>query len=136
MKEFEELLSVVKNALQFITPHQYTQVVAVCSDNGYICYVVIDNALSKEKTTEEQLINQLIANDATLVKKLVCIWAKDEVNVNMLDCLDMPSYDFRKMLCDCNSDNVNAEMLLRGKDGFITKTIGQTMHKTGDGSVS
>ncbi len=127
MKEFEELLCVVKNTLRFITPEQHTQVIAVCSDNGYICHAVINNALSKEKTTEEQLINQLIENNATLVKKLVCIWAKDGVNVNMLDCLDMPSYDFRKMLCNCNGDNANAEMLLRSKDGFITKTIGQTM---------
>lgn len=127
MKDFEELLSVIKNALQSVTPHQYTQVIAVCSDNGYIYHSIINNALSKEKTIEEQLINQLIENDSTLVKKVVCIWAKDGVNVDMLDRVDMPSYDFRKKLCDCNSDNVNAEILLCGKEGFITKTIGQTM---------
>ena len=125
MKEFKELLSVVKNTLQSITPNQYTQVIAICSDNGYIYHTVIDNALSVENTTEQRLINQLIENNATLVKKLVCVWAKDGVNI--LDCVDMPSYNFRKMLCDCNGDNVNAEILLQGKEKFITKTIGQTM---------
>lgn len=128
MKKFEELLLVVKSALQSITPHQYTQVIAACSNNGYICHAVINNVLSQEKTTQEQLINLLIENNATLVEKLVCIWAKDGVSTNALDCLDIPSYDFRKMLCDCNSDNVNTKLLLRGKDGFITKTIGQTMN--------
>ena len=125
MKEFEELLLVVKNTLQSITPNQYTQVIAICSDNGYIYHTIIDNALSVENTAEQQLINKLLENNATLVKTIVCVWAKN--GVNMLDCLDMPSYDFRKMLCDCNSDNVNAEILLHSKEGFITKSIGQTM---------
>ena len=125
MKEFKEMLSVVKNALQSITPHQYTQVVAICSDNGYIYHTIIDNALSGEMTSEQQLINQLIENNATLVKKIVCVWVKN--GVNMLDYVDMPSYNLRKMLCDCNGDNVNAEILLKGKEGFTTKTIGQTM---------
>ena len=125
MKEFEELLSVVKNTLQSITPNQYTQVIALSSNNGYICYVVINNALSGEKTAAKQLINQLIENDATLVKKIVCVWVKN--GVNMLDYVDMPSYNLRKMLCDCNGDNVNAEILLKGKEGFTTKTIGETM---------
>lgn len=127
MKRFEEMLSVIKNALQSITPHRYTQVIAVCSDNDYIYHSVINNALSQEKADEQQLINQLIENNATLVKKVVCIWAKDEVNVNMFDCVDMPSCDFRKMLCDCNGDNINAEILLQGKGRYITKTIGQTI---------
>ena len=127
MKEFKQMLLVVKNALQSITPNQYTQVIALCCDNGCIYHTVINNALSGEKTAEQQLINQLIENKATLVKKIVCVWAKDEVTANMLDCLDMPSFDFRKMLCDCNSDNVNAEILLHSKEGFITKSIGQTM---------
>lgn len=127
MKEFKQMLSVVKNALRSITPNQYTQIVAVCCDNGYIYHTVINNALSGEKAAEKQLIDRLIKNNATLVKKIICVWAKDEVTANMLDCLDMPSYDFRKMLCDYNSDNVNAEILLSGKEGFITKTIGQTM---------
>lgn len=127
MKEFEELFSVVENALQSITPQQYTQVIAVCSDNGYKGYIVIKNALSQKKTFEQRLLNKLIENDATLVKKIVCVWVKDGVNIDMLDCVDIPSYDFRKMLCDCNSDNINAEILLKVKEGFITKTIGQTM---------
>ncbi|MBE6693709.1 MAG: hypothetical protein E7589_02975 [Ruminococcaceae bacterium] len=119
MKKFEELLLIAENGLRAVTPERYTQVVVLRSDNGYVCHAVIMDALSKENTAERRLINELKENSATLVAEIVCMWADGGV--------DLPSHDLRKMLCDCNSGNENAKMLLQGESGYITKTVGQTM---------
>lgn len=65
---------------------------------------------------------QPYADGFTDIRQVVCMWSDGS--------LDVPSYDFRQMICDLHENNQNAEMLLRGEKGYLKKTIAQVMLKS------
>ncbi len=65
---------------------------------------------------EENIANEI---GCETVIKLVYIWGNGGI--------DMPSYHFRRLLCDRNITNLNASILLIGKNKLVIKTLGETM---------
>ena len=56
---------------------------------------------------------------------------KDDIVISLICCwsngaFDMPSYNFRKKLCELNPNNETAQMLLNGEKAFNLKSIRDT----------
>ena len=119
MQDYSELLKIAKGNLNNVEIQKNTQSIAVLTDKGNIYTKIIFNALSDENTDEYSLLNDLESNDDTQIQKIICFWANGGV--------DLPSWKFRKMLCELNIENQNAQMLLHGGTAFIVKSILQTL---------
>ncbi len=119
MEQFEKMLSLAKSALNSVSCGDKTQVIVLLCEGGREYVAVIDDATTEYKFSEKQLLGKLEEDNCTTVNKIVCEWAQGG--------LDVPSYDFRKMLCDLDGKNADTVMLLEGKDQLITKTVRQTM---------
>lgn len=73
----------------------------------------------------EGLINQgntilleLQKQEKTEIKKIVCMWENKEI--------DTPSIQFMKRLCERNTDNRNAKILMNaGTEAYVTKKIAE-----------
>ena len=73
----------------------------------------------EEKNAEKSLVSELRANDDTEICYILAVWKNG--------CVDVPSYDFRKMLCRLNIENKNAAIFLVGEAGYHTKPLRVTM---------
>ena len=92
---------------------------SVLTSKGNIYCKIIFNALSDESINEHSFLSELKSNDDTQIQKIVCLWSNGDI--------DMPSWKFRKMLCELNVENKNAQMLLNGGISYIIKSILQTL---------
>lgn len=101
---------------------EYTQAIVLLSRNGNIYKQVIGNPIGDDETDEQNLIKLLKKNDDTRISKIVAMWFNGY-------CIDSVSYRLRKMLCDLNRENINAKMLVNGRDAYITHTFRQTLGK-------
>ena len=68
---------------------------------------------------DEKLLNAIGKNNT--VVRLICCCLDGS--------FDLPSYDFRKKLCELNPHNEAAQMLLNGEKTFILKSIRDTFPK-------
>ena len=115
-----ELMKTRADALREICEVQpYTQVVVVLTSNHNMYGTVLDNAMDPAHPCEHAFLKELQDQHDTDIRQMVCMWLNGG--------LDVPSYDFRQMVCDLREDNQNAEMLLQGAEGYLKKTIAQTM---------
>ena len=119
MEEYYKMLEIAKNSLKKVNIQTYTQCIVVLTDKQKIYHKIIANALSEENTAEFSFLNELKANHDTKIKKIVCMWGCGDI--------DLPSWKLRKMLCEVNLENQNAQMLLLGKPSYIVKNILQTL---------
>lgn len=113
--EFRIMIDKAKEIKQKNLLSDYSQIIVVWTiNNGCYCGMISvnDNA---EDIKNSDLWNVLTVNDDVEIKSIVCMWP-DEY-------FDMPSYTFRKMLCDLNQNNANAEMILSGQDCFVYRKI-------------
>ncbi len=98
---------------------QYTQAIVLLTSCGNEYNAVIENALSVEKSDEKALLDKLIAASDTRIDHILCLWHEGSV--------DIPSYDFRKMLCALNSDNENSNIFVMTQDGYSVIKLGSTL---------
>ncbi len=116
--EFGSMIKETADLLKSIENHNNKQVIAVRIANGKIYKAVVDQTSASDADREEQkLLDAIGDNDA--VTQLICCWSGG--------CFDVPSYNFRKKLCELNPNNESALMLLQGKKSFITKAVKVTL---------
>lgn len=101
--DFEIFKSMKEKAIELLSNTEnckYTQAIVLRSSKGNEYGTVIRNALSKERYDEQVLIQKIQdANDSTICFVL-CMWQEQ--------CIDVPSYDFRKTLLELNEANAEA----------------------------
>ena len=119
MDDFNKILELAKEKKPSNNLHKHAQVVVALSTSGNIYHKVINNPLTEELIDENSFISELIANQDIQIDKMVCLWANG--------CVDLLSYNFRKLLCATNSLNGETKMLLQGYNGYIVKTLSQTL---------
>lgn len=113
--EYDTVIKRVRNAVKQIAGHKSKQILVVQTTDNKIYENIID--YSSDAGIEEQKLLAAIGKKDTVVR-LVCGWSDGS--------FDMPSYAFRKMLCELNTNNMNGEMILSGQDCYIKKTIAET----------
>ena len=115
---FEDMKNTAKNLLDGAEKAQYTQAIVLLSQrNEYAA--VINNAISKEKREEEALLKRLKDADDTEVRYLLCMWADGNI--------DLPSFDFRKMLCEVSEKNIDTQIFVMTQNGVALKKLEATM---------
>ena len=101
--DFEIFKSMKEKAIELLSNTEnckYTQAIVLRSSKGNEYGTVIRNALSKERYDEQVLLQKIQdANDSTICFVL-CMWQEQ--------CIDIPSYDFRKALLKLNEENAEA----------------------------
>ena len=101
--DFEIFKSMKEKAIELLSNTEnckYTQAIVLRSSKGNEYGTVIRNALSKERYDEQVLLQKIQdANDSTICFVL-CMWQEQ--------CIDVPSYDFRKTLLELNEENAEA----------------------------
>ena len=115
---FEKMTAIARAALQGKNGNN-TQALVLYTDKGAYYCSVIQDALSADRTDENELLNQLIANDDTCVQHVLCMWQNGDV--------DLPSYRFRKMLLEANADTANAGIFVFTENGYAAVKLERTM---------
>ncbi len=116
---FTKLKNTADEILLNTEKKQYTQAIVLLTSCGNEYSAVIENALSVEKSDEKALLDKLIAASDTRIDHILCLWHEGSV--------DIPSYDFRKMLCALNSDNENSNISVMTQDGYSVIKLGSTL---------
>ncbi len=117
--KFQNMKDIAKALLSGKEKKQYTQAIVLLSSLGNEYSAVIENALSVEKSDEKALLDKLISASDTKIDFILCLWHECSV--------DIPSYDFRKMLCALNPDNANSGIFVITRDGYSVIKLGNTL---------
>ena len=88
---------------------KYTQAVVLRSSKGNEYGTVIRNALSKERSDEQVLLQKIQDAKDSEICFVLCMW-QDQ-------CIDIPSFNFRKSLLKLNEKNSEAKL-------FVMTTVG------------
>lgn len=115
---FLDLILLAQKNMGNSSPGPHTQSIVLRTVKGNVYHCLISDALTDDYTEEKQFVNTLIANGDFEIVQMVSMWPEG--------CFDMPSYAFRKMLCELHTNNMNGEMILSGQDCYIKKTIAET----------
>lgn len=98
---------------------QYTQAIVLYSAAGNEYSAVIRNALSKEKKDETSLLCKIQEAKDSEICFVLCMW-QDK-------CIDIPSFDFRKLLLDLNENNSESTLFVMTADGVSGIKLSATM---------
>ena len=115
---FEKMTAIARAALQGKNGNN-TQAIVLHTEKGADYCSVIQDALSADRTDENELLNQLIANGDTRVQYILCMWQNREV--------DLPSYAFRKLLLETDAENFDAEIFVCTENSYAAVKLGRTM---------
>lgn len=115
-KEFDTIVKRSWEIAKRITGIAKKQVLIIQTADNKIYEAIVDLS-SKSEEGEQTLFNIIGKNDAVI--RLVCCWSNGA--------FDMPSYNFRKKLCELNPNNETAHMLLNGVGKFVLKSIKDTL---------
>ncbi len=114
MEEFNLLLNIAKDTLQKEEVVSESQVIAFQTGQGNIHCMV--GTQQSGGMSENGIVSLLQENEDTIIVSLVCMW-KDGT-------LDVPHIDIRKKLCNLNSKNVDAKIMLYNNNGKCIRTLG------------
>ncbi len=113
--KYETLVKRAHELVKQIAGQNTKQAMVLQTTDNQIHEAIIDAPYDADET-----ILHAIGKDNAVIR-IVCCWSDGG--------FDLPSYDFRKKLCDFNPNNRDAEMLLIGDRTFIVKSIRVTMPK-------
>ena len=116
---FDQMMQTAVHMLKDAPNARLTQAVVLLSSKGKEYSTIIEDVLAEEKLAEKSLLRELLTNDDTEIGYILVVWKNG--------CVDIPSYDFRKMLCRLNIENKNAAIFLMGEVGYHTKPLRVTM---------
>ena len=95
------------------------QIIVMLSSKGNLYFAIITDICTMcEPDRDIALLEELSQVNDAHIEKLLCMWAGGG--------FDIPSYTFRKKLCQIDTRNSDAKMLLLGEYSLIEKTIVQT----------
>ena len=117
---FDKMMQTAVHMLKDAPNSRLTQVVVLLTSNGKEYSAIIEDVLSEEKVAEKALIKEMQKDNDTELRYIMAVWKSD-------GCVDIPSYDFREMLCRLNIENKNASIFLMSEAGYHVKHLGVTM---------
>ena len=98
---------------------QYTQAIVLRSVKGNEYSAVIRNALSEDKTDEKSLICKIQETKDSEICFALCMWQDN--------CIDIPSYAFRKLLINSNAKNADMTLFVMTAEGVGEIKLSTTM---------
>ena len=115
-KEYDMIVKHIRETCKQIAGDKKKQVIVLQTAGNKLYKAIVDLSYDAE-ASEQAFLNKLGKND--IIIRLVCCWADGT--------FDVPSYRFRKKLCELNPENENAQMLLCGDCIFDIKSIKDTV---------
>ena len=110
--DFEIFKSMKEKAIELLSNAdncKYTQAIVLRSSKENEYGIVIRNALSEEKSDEQVLLQKIQDAKDSAICFVLCMW-QDQ-------CIDIPSFNFRKSLLKLNEKNSEAKL-------FVMTTVG------------
>ena len=120
MAVFEQMKKTAEAELSKAAAGQYVQAVVLLSAKGNEYSTLIKNALSKEKADETAFLEGIKNVNDTEICYVLCMWQADK-------CIDIPSFDFRKLLCALNPKNTEALLFVMTDNGVSGIKVATTM---------
>lgn len=117
---FDQMMQTAVHMLKDAPNARLTQAIVLLTSKGKEYSAIIEDVLSEEKIAEKALIKEMQKDNDTELRYVMTVWKSGS-------CVDVPSYDFRKMLCRMNMENKNAAIFLMGEAGYGVKPLGATM---------
>ncbi len=118
LDNFSDMVDIAKKNLKGIDPASMSQCVVVRTAKNNLYVRVIKDVETNECIEEKEFLRELKELNDIEFLQIVCMFPEI--------CMTMPSYVFRKMICELHPNNKNAEMILSGEDCYIKKTIAET----------
>ena len=120
MAVFEQMKKTAEAELSKAVAGQYVQAVVLLSAKENEYSTLIKNALSKEKADETAFLEGIKNVNDTEICYVLCMWQADK-------CIDIPSFDFRKLLCALNPKNTEALLFVMTANGVSGIKVSTTM---------
>ena len=120
MAVFEQMKKTAEAELSKAAAGQYVQAVVLLSAKENEYSTLIKNALSKEKADETAFLEGIKNVNDTEICYVLCMWQADK-------CIDIPSFDFRKLLCALNPKNTEALLFVMTDNGVSGIKVSTTM---------
>ena len=120
MAVFEQMKKTAEAELSKAAAGQYVQAVVLLSAKENEYSTLIKNALSKEKADETAFLEGIKNVNDTEICYVLCMWQADK-------CIDIPSFDFRKLLCALNPKNTEALLFVMTANGVSGIKVSTTM---------
>lgn len=117
---FDQMMQTAVHMLKDAPNARLTQVVVFLTSKGKEYSAIIEDALSEEKIAEKALIKEMRKDNDTELRYVMAVWKTSSG-------VDMPSYDFRKMLCRMNPENKNAAIFMNEIANYTVLPLGATM---------
>jgi len=117
---YENMKTAAFDLLSQSDKEKYTQAIVLYSANGNKYDVVIKNACSEDRTEEKEFLAKLKAAEDTEIRYVLCMWPDN--------CIDIPSFAFRKMLSDLDSKNQEALLFVMTVEGVSAMKISSSLH--------
>ena len=111
-EEYDMIVKRIRELVKQIAGGEQKQVLILQTADDQIHEAIIDAPYD----ACENLLNAI--GKGNTVIRLVCCWPNGW--------FDLPSYHFRKKLCELNPNNETAQMLLTGEKAFVLKSIRDT----------
>ena len=120
MAVFEQMKKTAEAELSKAAAGQYVQAVVLLSAKENEYSTLIKNALSKEKADETAFLEGIKNVNDTEICYVLCMWQAGKG-------IDIPSFDFRKLLCALNPKNTEAIQFVMTANGVSGIKVSTTM---------
>lgn len=118
-KAFNEMMARAKRLLSTAENGEFTQAVVLYSKSGAEYSMLLKNACTEQLEDERALLDRLKNCNDTEIQYLMCMWADN--------CIDIPSFALRKMLCEVNPKNSETLIFVMTTDGVSFIKLSKTM---------
>ena len=117
---FDQMMQTAVHMLKDAPNARLTQAIVLLTSKGKEYSAIIEDVLSEEKIAEKALIKEMQKDNDTELRYVMTVWKTSSG-------VDMPSYDFRKMLCRMNPENKNAAIFMNEIANYTVLPLGATM---------
>ncbi len=119
MNIFEDMRETAIELLSDAENGEHTQAIVLFSVSGNKYSAIIKNAVSKEKTDEMILLEDIKTANDTEIRYCLCMWQDN--------CIDIPSFAFRELLCSLNPKNSESLLFVMTEKGVSVMKASTTM---------
>ena len=116
---FDQMKQKAEELLSNIDKSKYTQVIVLLSAKENEYSIVVRDALSKQNVDENLLLFKLQEAKDSEICFVLCMWQDS--------CIDVPSFNFRKLLLGLNEKNSETTMFVETADGISGVKLLSTM---------
>ena len=117
---FDQMMQTAVHMLKDAPRTRMTQVVVLLTSKGKEYSAIIENVASEDMIAEKALIKEMQKDSDTDLRYMMVVWKTNSG-------VDLPSYEFRKMLCRLNIENKNAAIFVNEAANYTVLPLGATM---------